>query len=95
MQECSRGGLKSPHIVQEASNEATVLSLVSHGMGVGWINETARWRRPERVIIVRVSDLDIPLPMVLVWRKDNSSPLLANFIADIRRLPDVQGVNRS
>ena len=47
MHECYRGGLKSPRIVQEAANEATILSLVSHGMGVGWVNGTARWRCPK------------------------------------------------
>jgi hypothetical protein len=36
MLECYRGGLKSPHIVQEGVNEPTILSLVSTGMGVGW-----------------------------------------------------------
>ena len=94
MQECYRGGLKSPRIVQEAGNEATVLSLVSHGIGVGWINETAIWRSPKNVAIVPVSDLDIPLPVVLVWRKDNNSPLLASFIADVQHLPDVQALRK-
>ena len=32
MRECFRGGLKTPRIVQEAVNEATMLSLVSHGL---------------------------------------------------------------
>src|SRR6516225_541838 len=50
MHECFRGGLKSPRIVQEGLNEATILSLVSHGMGVGWVNGTARWRCPEGVV---------------------------------------------
>src|ERR1700693_2876415 len=36
MHECFRGGLKSPRIVQEGLNEATILSLVSHGVGGGW-----------------------------------------------------------
>ena len=94
MQECYRGGLKSPHIIQEAGNEATVLSLVSHGMGVGWINETAVWRCPKNVVILPVSDLNVPLPVVLVWRKDNNSPLLASFIADVQRLPDVQTLSK-
>ena len=94
MQECYRGGLKSPHITQEAGNEATVLSLVSHGMGVGWINETALWRCPKNVVILTVTDLHIPLPMVLLWRKDNRSPLLASFIADVQRLPDVQALSK-
>ena len=41
MYECFRGGLKSPRIVQEASNEATILTLVAQGMGVGFVVETA------------------------------------------------------
>jgi DNA-binding transcriptional LysR family regulator len=94
MHECFKGGLKSPRIVQEGLNEATILSLVSHGMGVGWVNGTARGRCPESVVIVSVIDLDMPLPLALVWRKDNTSPLLTNFIAEVRRLPEVRAVSK-
>jgi DNA-binding transcriptional LysR family regulator len=94
MHECYRGGLKSPRIVQEGLNEATILSLVSHGMGVGWVNGTARSRCPEGVVIFSVVDLDMPLPLALVWRRDNTSPLLANFIAGVQLLPDVRAVNK-
>ncbi len=88
MHECFRGGLKSPRIVQEGLNESTILSLVSHGMGVGWVNGTARWRCPEGVVIMSIVDLDMPLPLALAWRRDNSSPLLANFIAEVQSLPE-------
>ena len=94
MHECFRGGLKSPRIVQEGLNEATILSLVSHGMGVGWVNGTARWRCPEGVVILSVIDLDMPLPMALAWRKENTSPLLANFVDHVKRLADVRGVKK-
>jgi DNA-binding transcriptional LysR family regulator len=94
MHECYRGGLKSPRVVQEAANEATILSLVSHGMGVGWVNETARWRCPEQVVILSVTDLNMPLPMALAWRKDNTSPLLASFIEDVQRFPGVQALKK-
>ena len=47
MEACYRGGLKSPRIVQEGNNEATILSLVSTGLGVGWVLGTARWRSPQ------------------------------------------------
>jgi DNA-binding transcriptional LysR family regulator len=94
MHECYRGGLKSPRIVQEGLNEATILSLVSHGMGVGWVNGTARWRCPESVVIVSIGDLDMPLPLALVWGKDNSSPLLKRFVDDVRNLPDVQALDK-
>jgi len=90
LHECYRGGLKSPRIVQEAANEATILSLVSHGMGVGWVNGTARWRCPERVVILSIADLNMPLPMALAWRKDNTCPLLASFIAGVQSLSEVQ-----
>ena len=94
MHECYRGGLKSPRIVQEGLNEATILSLVSSGLGVGWVLGTARWRCPETVVVLHVDDLKMPLTLALAWRRDNTSPLLANFIGDVRRLPDVRAVNR-
>jgi DNA-binding transcriptional LysR family regulator len=94
MHECYRGGLKSPRIVQEGMNEATILSLVSSGLGVGWVLGTARWRCPETVVVLPVADLKMPLSLALTWRRDNTSPLLANFIAEVQRLPDVRAVNR-
>jgi DNA-binding transcriptional LysR family regulator len=94
MLECYRGGLKSPRIVQEGVNEPTILSLVSTGMGVGWVLATARWRCPETVVVLRVVDLNVPLTLTLVWRRDNTSPLLASFIGETQRLADVRAVNK-
>jgi DNA-binding transcriptional LysR family regulator len=92
MHECFRGGLKSPRIVQEGLNEATILSLVATGLGVGWVLGTARWRCPKSVVIVSVVDLNLPLPLALVWKRDNGSPLLANFICEVQRLRDVRAL---
>ena len=94
MHECFRGGLTSPRIVQEGLNEATILSLVTNGLGVGWVLGTARWRCPKSVVIMSVVDLNLPLPLALVWRRDNSSTLLASFIGEVQRLPDVRAVKR-
>ena len=58
MRECFRGGLKFPRIVQEGLNEATILSLVANGLGVGWVLGTARWRCPKNVVIISVSQLE-------------------------------------
>jgi DNA-binding transcriptional LysR family regulator len=93
MRTCFRGGLKFPRIVQEGVNEATILSLVASGLGVGWVLGTARWRCPESVVIMSVVDLKMPLPLALAWRKDNTSPLLASFVADVRRLPEVGAIH--
>jgi DNA-binding transcriptional LysR family regulator len=94
MHECYRGGLKSPRIVQEGLNEATILSLVSTGLGVGWVLGSARWRCPETVTILPVVDLKVPLRLALAWRRDNTSPLLARFIGEVERLPEVRAVNK-
>jgi len=94
MHECYRGGLKSPRIVQEGLNEATILSLESTGLGVGWVLGSARWRCPETVAILPVVDLNVPLRLTLAWRRDNTSPLLARFIGEVKRLPEVRAVNK-
>jgi len=83
MQICLRGGLKAPRIVQHAIDHATVLSLVSCRLGIAFVSETARWQRPRGVTLLTVVDLDFPLPFYLIWRKDNQSPLLRKFVAQI------------
>ena len=90
MRECFRRGLKSPRIVQEAVDQATMLSLVSCGLGVGFVSEATRWRCPEGVVLVPVTDLNLPWPSALIWRKQNASPLLARFVADVRMLADLE-----
>jgi DNA-binding transcriptional LysR family regulator len=94
MQECYRGGLKSPRIIQEGFNEATILSLVSTGLGVGWVLGSARWRCPKSVAILSVVDLNMSLTLDLAWRRDNTSPLLARFIDEVRRMQGVRTVNK-
>jgi len=89
MHECFRGGLKSLHVVQEAVNEATILSLVSCRLGVAFVSSATRWRCPASVVVLPLPDLTLPLPLALIWRKDNVSPLLAKFVADVRQLPEV------
>jgi DNA-binding transcriptional LysR family regulator len=95
LRECYRGGLKSPRIVQDGLNEATILSLVSTGLGVGWVLGSARWRCPRTVAILPVLDLNMPVSLALAWRRDNSSSLLARFIGEVQRMPEVRAVNKS
>jgi len=84
--ECARGGLKEPHVVQETADEAIILSLVACGIGVGFVSSAARWRCPPDVALLAVTDLNLRLPFALIWRKDNNSPLVANFIAEVKSL---------
>ena len=95
MQACSRGGLKAPRIVQEAVDQATLLSLVACRLGVAFVSDATRWRCPKDVVLRRVVDLHLPIAFSLIWRKDNASPLLARLVADVRRLPEVRAPARS
>ena len=95
MQTCSRGGLTSPRIVQEAVDQATMLSLVACRLGVAFVSDATRWRCPQDVVLRPVADMHLPIGFSLIWRKDDASPLLARFVADVRQLPDVRGLARS
>lgn len=92
MEKCFAGGLKNPRIVQEALNEATILSLVSCRLGVAFVSSATRWRCPQSVVLLPVADLIFPLSFALIWRKDNVSPLLAKFVEDVRLMPEVKAL---
>ena len=80
MRACFRGGLKSPRIVQEADDHATILSLVACRLGVALVSDSARWQCPRGVALLPVVDLKVLVPFSLIWRKDNQSPLLQRFL---------------
>jgi len=94
LQACSRGGLVNPRIVQEAVDQATILSLVACRLGVAFVTDATRWRCPKDVVLLPVVDLRVRIAFSLVWRKDNASPLLARFVADVRQLPEVRALAR-
>ena len=84
IQACVRRGL-NPRIVQEVVDQATVLCLVACGLGVAFVSEATRWRCPKDVVLRPVADLSLTIDFHLVWRKDNTSPLLAAFIAGVQQ----------
>jgi len=83
MQGCARGGLNAPRVVQEAADRDTHLGLVQCRIGVSWQNETVRWHCPRGVALVPVVDMNVRLPFDLIWRKDNTLPLLQKFVAQV------------
>ena len=85
MQACARGGLTAPKIVQEAPDRDTNLGLVLCRVGLSWQPDTVRLHCPKGVVLVRVVDMNIRLPFTLIWKRDNTSPLLKRFVALARR----------
>jgi DNA-binding transcriptional LysR family regulator len=84
MRACARGGLSAPHIVQEATDRDTNLGLVQCRIGVAWMTESTRWHCPRDVVLLPVVDMNVRLPFNLIWKKDNSSPLLQKFVAQVQ-----------
>jgi hypothetical protein len=56
------------------------------------------WPKPcffiNGVIILPVTDLVLPFLLSLAWRKNNLSPLLANFVELVRQLPEVKAFGK-
>src|SRR5258705_6109560 len=86
MQACARGGLRAPRIVQEAPDRDTNLGLVQCRIGLSWQPESVRWHCPRGIVLLPVVDMDVRLPFNLIWKKDNSSPLLERFVAQVKAL---------
>ena len=93
MAACARGGLKAPRIVQETATETMILSLVQCRVGVAFVSSASRWRCPPGVVLLPVSDLNVTFPFALMWRKDNSSPLLTKFVMDVKSVLQRRGAN--
>src|SRR5258705_12760374 len=86
MKVCARGGLSAPRIVQEAPDRDTNLGLVQCRIELSWQPETVRWHCPRGIVLLPVVDMDVRLPFNLIWKKDNSSPLLQRFVAQVEAL---------
>jgi DNA-binding transcriptional LysR family regulator len=83
-QACARGGLSAPRIVQQATDRDTVLGLVQCRIGIAWLTESTRWHCPRGIVLLPVTDMNVRLPFNLIWKKDNSSPLLEKFVAQVQ-----------
>jgi DNA-binding transcriptional LysR family regulator len=81
VQACHGGGL-TMRIVIEAPIEAMLMGLTAAGVGVSFVRDTGR--KYPKVVVRKVEDLDADLYAHAIWRKDDRSPILYNFIAVLR-----------
>lgn len=69
-----------PRSTSEITSSDTLMSLVSSGMGVGFVNETTSVR-PGEVCLRSVVDFNFKVHIDVVHREDNKSSLLRNFLS--------------
>jgi DNA-binding transcriptional LysR family regulator len=74
----------SPRVVQEVTNGNTMLSLISAGIGLGFVNSALQCRKPSYVDLLAVKDLGLELPLFFVWRQNNNSVTLRHFIGTLQ-----------
>ena len=79
LQTITAAGL-SLQIVQEVTNGTSMLSLISAGIGLGFVNSALTDRKPRHVALLPVRDLSIDLPLVFVWRRDSNAVTLKQYI---------------
>jgi DNA-binding transcriptional LysR family regulator len=77
---CNAGGL-TPNIMTEVRSAEAVLSMVSIGLAVGFVDSHEVGSEPESVIIRRVEDFSVTFPLCLAWNPDRTTPALHNFLS--------------
>ncbi|QFT85209.1 HTH-type transcriptional regulator TfdS [Halomonas sp. THAF12] len=70
----------TPHVVQQGADNATMLCLVAAGMGCTILPEMTMSGAPEGVVSHRLDDLELVLPLMLVWRRDARQPAVDRLI---------------
>jgi len=80
---CANAGV-TLNVVQEAIGESTILTLVSTDIGVTFMTESARGRKPDNVVLIEVKDLDVTITLKCLWRKSDTNPALAEFLKIVK-----------
>ena len=74
----------SPNIVELGSDNMTMLSLVSSGVGCTIVPKTTASLLPPGIVAMELDDLDLELELMLVWRQDTANPSVKHMV-DIAR----------
>jgi DNA-binding transcriptional LysR family regulator len=82
------GGIEPSSLFLDATggmtDRDTLLNLVQCRIGIAWITESIRWHCPRGIVLLPVVDMNVRLPFNLIWKKDNSSPLLQKFVTQVQ-----------
>jgi DNA-binding transcriptional LysR family regulator len=81
---CQEAGFY-PRIVQSAVNTAGILNLVSAGMGVTIVNESARNSLCPGVVAIPIENSAARIQTVAIWQEDVPQQPLKSFLSHIQR----------
>jgi DNA-binding transcriptional LysR family regulator len=83
---CQQAGF-SPKVIQEAIQMQTIVSLVAAGMGIAIVPSSLQNLQRTGVIykpIKCVKESKIEVKMNVIWRRNNASPTVENFLNVVR-----------
>jgi len=80
---CRAAGF-SPRIVQEAAGWHTLASLVSAGVGVGFVPRSIGEFQQTGVVYRAVRGLDVEMSLAAVWKRAERSPVRERFVAALK-----------
>jgi DNA-binding transcriptional LysR family regulator len=82
---CGEAGFV-PHVPHEADHPQVVLGLVAAGMGLSLVPEWVQKIKPQGVVLRPLRPSPRIVQSGLVWRSENTSPLLIAFLEVARRV---------
>ncbi len=80
------------NVIQEVQELQTTLGLVASGIGISIVPTSVQKMRSGDVVYIPFKDKDITSPVVMMYRDQELSPELAQFI---KRLKLLSGINRA
>jgi len=91
MRLCHAAGF-SPNVKQEAADTYLLIGLVAANMGISLIPASAQSLRSQGVIYRRLQDDTTQIEMAMVWRRDDSSPVVEAFLNLAREEQQIPGM---
>ncbi len=82
---CEAAGFE-PRVRHEAVTIPTIVSLVSGGLGVALVPQAASSFQHAGVAYRELTGTRTRVKLILVWKRDNDYPVLANFVRTVREL---------
>ena len=69
-----------PNVVERGSDNAAMLSLVASGVGCTILPKMSTFNLPPGIVLIELNDLDLPMELMLVWRRDSITPMIRNMV---------------
>lgn len=76
---CEREGFL-PNVVHESNYGATILKLVEHNLGVSLMPISYKFSSAMKVKFIEIKNIPERTNLSIIWRKDDTNPVLQNFL---------------